>query len=70
MTFLDFFPKVKLILDLLLDTSPILILPYWMDSAELKEFKFQLKDLLDKVIINPCNSPLGDPIVIVKKKDG
>ena len=70
MTFLDFFPKGKLILDLLLDTSPILIPPYWMDSAELKEFKFQLKDLLDKVIINPSNSPLGDPIVIVKKKDG
>ncbi|TMW85548.1 hypothetical protein EJD97_022970 [Solanum chilense] len=35
-------------IDLLPDTNPISIPPYWMAPAELKELKAQLKDLLDK----------------------
>ena len=41
-----------------------------MASAELKEFKSQLQDLLDKGFIRPSMSPWGAPLLFVKKKDG
>ena len=40
-------------IDLSPDTNPISIPPYRMASAELKELKAQLKDLLDKFFIQP-----------------
>ena len=39
------------------DTKPISTPPYRMASAELKELKLQLKDLTDKVLIQPIISP-------------
>ena len=41
-----------------------------MAPIELKNLKFQLKDLLDKDFIRLCISPLGAPVLFVKKKDG
>ncbi|KAH0661557.1 hypothetical protein KY284_026488 [Solanum tuberosum] len=57
-------------IDLLPDTQPISIPPYWMAPAELKELKAQLKDLFDKGFIQPSISPWGAPVLFVKKKDG
>ena len=41
-----------------------------MAPAELKELKEQLRDLLEKGFIRPSTSPLGAPILFVRKKDG
>ena len=57
-------------IDLLPDTNPISIPPYWMAPAELKELKSQLKDLLDKGFIRPSISQWGAPVLFMKKKDG
>ena len=46
-------------IDLLPDTNPISISPYRMTTAELKELKAQLKDLLDKGFIRPSISSRG-----------
>jgi len=37
---------------------------------ELAELKVPLQELLDKGFIRPSNSPLGAPVLFVKKKDG
>lgn len=57
-------------IDLAPDTLPISIPPYRMAPAELKELKQQLQDLLDKSFIRPSISPLGAPVLFIKKKDG
>ena len=57
-------------INLLLKTNHILIPPYRMAPAELKELKAQLKDLLDKGFIRPSNSPWGASVLFMKKKDG
>ena len=57
-------------IDLLPDTNPISIPPYRMASAELKDLKLQLKDLLDKGFIKASISPWGAPLLFVKNKDG
>ena len=44
--------------------------PYRMASAELRELKAQLQELLDKGFIRPSVSPWGAPVLFVKKKDG
>ncbi|KAL0536821.1 hypothetical protein IC582_025783 [Cucumis melo] len=49
---------------------PISKAPYRMASAELKELKVQLQELLDKGFIRPSVSPWGAPVLFVKKKDG
>ncbi|XP_028070430.1 uncharacterized protein LOC114272913 [Camellia sinensis] len=51
-------------------TQPISKTPYRMLTAEMKELKEQLQDLLDKGFIQPRTSPWGAPILFVKKKDG
>ncbi|XP_070032462.1 uncharacterized protein [Nicotiana tomentosiformis] len=61
--FLDKFPclppksEIEFIIDVLPDTQPIFIPPYRMATAELRELKAQLKDLLDKGFIRPRTSP-------------
>ena len=57
-------------IDFLPDTNPISIPPYRVASTEVKEFKSQLKDLLEKGFIRPSISPWGDLILFVKKNDG
>ena len=41
-----------------------------MASAELKELKIQLQELLNKDFIRPSHSPYGAPVLFVRKKDG
>ena len=41
-----------------------------MASAELKELKVQLQELLDKGFVRPNVLPWGAPVLFVKKKDG
>ena len=55
--------KLILISIFLLDTHPILT-PYRMDSAELKELKAQLKDLIYKGFIRPSISPWCAPVCL------
>ena len=57
-------------MDLLPNTNPISIPPYWMALVELKELKAQLKYLLNNGFIRPSISPWGSPVLFVKKKDG
>ena len=78
--FPDVFPKellglppereVYLSIEVIQGMTPISKEPYYMASTELKELKTQLQDLLDKGFIRSRVSPLGAPVLFVKKKDG
>ena len=57
-------------IDLVRDTNSISISPYQMAPAELKEFKSQLKDLLDKGFIRPNISSWGARVLFVENKNG
>ena len=48
----------------------ILITPYHIASAKLKDLKVQLKDFLDKGCIRPSISPWGAPMLFVKTRMG
>ncbi|XP_070049854.1 uncharacterized protein [Nicotiana tomentosiformis] len=61
--------KIEFSIDVLPDTQPISIHPYMMAPAELREFKAQLKELMDKGFIRPGTSPSGVPVLFVRKKD-
>ena len=62
--------EVEFTIDLTPGTEPISIPPYRMASAELRELKAQLEELLSKGFIRPSISPWGAPVLFVKKKDG
>ena len=62
--------KIDFGIDLLTDTQPIVIPPYRMSPAELKELKEQLKEVLDKGFIRPSVSPWGAPVLFLRKKHG
>jgi hypothetical protein len=62
--------EIEFSIDLLPGSGPISKAPYRMASAELKELKEQLQELLDKGFIRPSVSPWGVPVLFVKKKDG
>ncbi|XP_022887797.1 uncharacterized protein LOC111403499 [Olea europaea var. sylvestris] len=62
--------EIKFTIDLIPGTTPISQSPYKMASAELKELKVQLQDLVDKGFIRPGASPWRAPVLFVKKKDG
>ena len=57
-------------IELLPRTVSISKAPYSMAPAELKEWKWQLKELLDKKFIHPSYSLWGAPVLFIKKKDG
>ena len=77
--FLDVFPddipsypperEIDFPIDLVPGTTPISLPPYRMASAELKELKTQLQELVDRVFIRSNISPWGAPMSFVKKKD-
>ena len=56
--------------DLVPGTEPILMAPYRMTLAELRELNKQLQDLLDKKFIRSSVSPWRAPMLFVKKKNG
>ena len=51
-------------------TAPMSKIPYRMKPAEMVEPKKQLEELFDKGFIRPSVSPLGAPVLFVKKKNG
>ena len=78
--FLDVFPddlpglplerEVDFPINLVPGTTPISLPPYRMASAEFKELKAQLQELVDGGFIRPSLSPWGVSVLFVKKKDG
>nr|GEX35135.1 hypothetical protein [Tanacetum cinerariifolium] len=44
--------------------------PYCLAPSELEELSGQLKELQDKGFIRPSSMPWGEPVLLVKKKDG
>ena len=57
-------------IELILGTTPVSREPYWMSVPKLTKFKMKLQELLDKCYVWPSESPLGEPVLLVKKKDG
>ena len=62
--------EIEFAIDVVLGATPASITPYRMALVELKELKFQLKELLDKGFIRLSVSPWGASMLFVKKKDG
>jgi len=62
--------KINFRIELTPNAQPISKTPYYMAPTELKELKFQLDELLQKSFIRLSVSPLGAPVLFVKKKDG
>ncbi|KAM1440302.1 hypothetical protein ACFXTO_014081 [Malus domestica] len=60
---------MEFVIDLLSGTDPISLDPYRMAPADLRELKVQLQELMDKGFIQPNTSPLGAPVLFVRKKD-
>ena len=60
--------EIDLDIDLLPDAKPTSIPHYRMSPTELKELKAQLKDLLDKGIIERCISPWGAVVLFFLKE--
>ena len=59
--------EVEFTIDLIPGTESISIPPYRMASAELRELKAQLEELLSKGFIRPSISPWGAPVLFLKK---
>ena len=60
--------EIDFSIELVPGTAPISKAPYRMTPVELRVLKTQLEDLLDKMLVRPSVSPLGTPILFVKKK--
>ena len=54
-------------INLLPRTTPILKVPCRMALSKSKELKRQLQELLEKGYIRPSYSPLGVPVLFIKK---
>ena len=62
--------EIEFCIDVVFDTAPISMPPYWMAPAELKELKEQLQELLNKAFIRPSTSPWSAPVLFMKKNNG
>nr|GEX87256.1 putative reverse transcriptase domain, ribonuclease H-like domain, aspartic peptidase domain protein [Tanacetum cinerariifolium] len=62
--------QVEFQIDLVPGAAPMTWAPYRLAPSEMKELSDQLKELADKGFIRPSSSPLGAPVLFVKKKDG
>ena len=60
--------EIEFIIDLVLGTAPISMIPYRVAPAELAELKTQLQELLDKGLIQPSASPWGAPNTFCEKE--
>jgi hypothetical protein len=61
--------EIDFSVNLMPGATPVSKAPYRMSTPELKEFQFQLEEILRKGYIRPSVSPWGAPILFVKKKD-
>lgn len=61
---------MEFLVQLIAGAMPVSMASYRMTPAELKEFKVQLQDLLDKGYIRPSLSPWGAPILFLHEKNG
>ena len=59
---------MDLSIETVLGTTLMSRAPYRRAPAELKELKVQLQELLDKGFVRPSVSPLGAPVLFVKRK--
>ncbi|GJT08746.1 hypothetical protein Tco_0843208 [Tanacetum coccineum] len=59
----------KFQIDLIPGVAPAARAPYRLAPSEMKELSDQLQELSDKGFIRPSSSPLGAPVLFVKKKD-
>ncbi|KAA0037766.1 putative polyprotein [Cucumis melo var. makuwa] len=57
--------EIEFTIELLPEIAPISQAPYRMAPNELKEFKMQLQELVDKGYIRPSVSPWGAPVLFV-----
>ncbi|GKC63137.1 putative reverse transcriptase domain-containing protein, partial [Tanacetum coccineum] len=62
--------QVEFQIDLMPGAAPVARAPYRLAPSEMKELSEQLQELSDKGFIRPSSSPLGAPVLFVKKKDG
>ncbi|GJW96735.1 putative reverse transcriptase domain-containing protein [Tanacetum coccineum] len=62
--------EVEFRIDLIPGAMPVAKSPYRLAPMEMQELTNQLKELQDKGFIRPSSSPLGAPVLFVKKKDG
>ncbi|KAK1421863.1 hypothetical protein QVD17_24549 [Tagetes erecta] len=62
--------EVEFKIDLIPGATPVAKASYRLASSEHQELSSQLQELSDKGVIRPSTSPLGAPVLFVKKKDG
>ncbi|GKG01680.1 putative reverse transcriptase domain-containing protein, partial [Tanacetum coccineum] len=62
--------QVEFQIDLVPGAALVARAPYRLAPSEMKKLSEQLKELSDKGFIRPSSSPLGAPVLFVKKKDG
>ncbi|GJV57328.1 putative reverse transcriptase domain-containing protein [Tanacetum coccineum] len=61
--------QVEFQIDLIPGTTPVARAPYRLAPSEMQELSNQLQELSDRGFIRPSTSPLGAPVLFVKKKD-
>nr|GEY29333.1 hypothetical protein [Tanacetum cinerariifolium] len=62
--------QVEFEIELVPGAAHVARVPYRLTPLKMKELAKQLQELLDKGFIRPSSSPLGAPVLFVKKKDG
>nr|GEW03831.1 putative reverse transcriptase domain-containing protein [Tanacetum cinerariifolium] len=62
--------QIEFQIDLVPGAAPVAWAPYRLAPAEMQELSTQLQELSDIGFIRPSSSPLGAPVLFVKKKDG
>nr|GEU29925.1 RNA polymerase beta chain, chloroplastic [Tanacetum cinerariifolium] len=62
--------QVEFQIDLVPSAAPVARAPYRLAPSEMQELSTQLQEHTNKGLIRPSSSPLGAPVLFVKKKDG